>query len=188
MTHSTSWPTSGWSPSTARMARPWRSRVSRSRRAGRGGDQGVVAVEQVGHAALADRHAAPVELAMDFRHAAVFAVAQGADQSDHVQAKLMLRQRQGALGLRPPCLMVAPAGPVLAVPDLEAQAHQSPQRHHGPAVGVADPHRAPALRAGLLDWNQDSSSAGFTRHQDRDISKPSVSSSDTFNRQPVLPF
>jgi hypothetical protein len=97
------------------------------RRAGRGGDQLVVALEQVGHAALADRHAAPVERAMDFRHAAVFAVAQGADQSDHVQAELMLRQRQGALGLRPPCLMVAPAGPVLAVPDLEAQAHQSPQ-------------------------------------------------------------
>jgi hypothetical protein len=133
------------------MARP--QGFAMRRRAGRGGDQLVVALQQ--DAALADRHAAPVEFAVDFRHAAMLAVAQGADQGDHIEPKLMLRQRQGALGLRPPRLVVAPAGSVLAAPDLQAQADQAAQRHHGPAVGVADPHRAPAFRARLLDRNQD---------------------------------
>src|SRR3954454_22549732 len=45
------------------------------RRPGRGGDQLVVALEQVGHATLADRHAAPTQLLVDFRNAAVLTVA-----------------------------------------------------------------------------------------------------------------
>jgi hypothetical protein len=38
---------------------------------------------------------------VDLGHAAVVAVAQHADQGDDVQAELVLRQRQGALRLRP---------------------------------------------------------------------------------------
>ena len=82
------------------------------RRPSRGGDQFVVALEQ--DAAFADRHAAPGQLLMDLWDAAMLAIAQGAGQRDHVEAELMLRQRQ---------------------------------------------------------------SAGFTRHQDRDISSPSLNSS-----------
>ena len=44
---------------------------------------------------------------MDLRHAAVLAVAQRPDQGDDVEAELVLRQRDGALGLRP-------VGPVMA--------------------------------------------------------------------------
>src|SRR3954462_11844538 len=66
----------------------------------------------------------------------------------------MLRQRQGALGLRSPRLVVASAGLVLAAPDLQAQAQQAAQRHDRPVVGVADPHRAPAVRAELLQRAQ----------------------------------
>src|SRR3954463_9328229 len=97
------------------------------RRPGRGGDQLVVALEQ--DAALADRHAAPAQLLVDFRNAVVLAVAQGADQRDHVQPELVLRQRQGGFRLRPPRLMIASTVPILAAPNLQAQADQAPQRH-----------------------------------------------------------
>src|SRR3954469_6411280 len=125
------------------------------RRPGRGGDQLVVALEQVGHATLADRHAAPAQLLVDLRDAAVLTVAQGADQRDHLQPELVLRQRQGGFGLRSPRLMVSTTGPGLTAPDLQAQANQAPQRHDRPTVAVADPHRASALRTGGPDRNQD---------------------------------
>ena len=96
-------------------------------RPSRGGDQFIVALEQVGHATLADRHAAPAQLLVDFRNAAVLTVAQGADQRDHVQAELVLRQRQGGFPLRPPCLMIAHTVPILAAPDLQAHPNQAPQ-------------------------------------------------------------
>src|SRR3954452_21066635 len=116
------------------MARPQGFAVRR--RAGRGGDQLAIAVEQVGYAALADRHAAPVELAVDLGHTAVLAVAQIADQRDHIQPELMLRQRQRALGLWSPRLMVSTTGPGLTAPDLQAQANQTAQRHNRPTLGV----------------------------------------------------
>jgi hypothetical protein len=95
------------------------------RRPGRGGDQFIVALEQ--DATLADRHAAPAQFLMDLQDAAVLAVAQGADQCDHVQAELVLRQRQGGFPLRPPCLMIAHTAPILAAPDLQAHPNQAPQ-------------------------------------------------------------
>src|SRR5919112_2446192 len=99
------------------------------RRPGRGGDQLVVALEQVGHATLTDCYAAPTQLLVDLRDAAVLTVAQGADQRDHVQPELVLRQRQGGFRLRPPRLMVSPTAPALTAPaltapDLQAQANQ----------------------------------------------------------------
>src|SRR4051812_32014686 len=113
------------------------------RRAGRGGDQLVVALEQ--DAAFADRHAAPAQLLVDLRDAAVLAVAQGADQGDHLQPELVLRQRQGGFCLRPPRLMIASTAAILAAPDLQAQANQTPQRHDRPS----------ALRTGRPERNQD---------------------------------
>src|SRR3954465_6096869 len=137
----------------ARIARP--QGLAMRRRPGRGGDQLVVALEQVGHAALADRHAAPAQLLVDLRDAAVLAVAQGADQRDHVQPELVLRQRQGGFRPRPPRLMVSPTASALTAPDLQAQANQTPQRHDRPTVAVADPHRPAAFRTGTPERNQD---------------------------------
>src|SRR4051794_11646858 len=125
------------------------------RRPGRGGDQLVVALEQVGHATLADCYAAPTQLLVDLRDAAVLTVAQGTDQRDHVQPELVLRQRQGGFRLRPPRLMIASTAPILAAPDLQAQTNEAPQRHDRPTVAVADPHRPAALRTGRPDRNQD---------------------------------
>src|SRR5688500_18078218 len=51
-------------------------RLAMRRRPGRGGDQFIVALEQ--DAAFADRHAAPGQLPMDLRDAAMLAIAQGA--------------------------------------------------------------------------------------------------------------
>src|SRR3954470_3018609 len=123
------------------------------RRPGRGGDQLVAALEQ--DAALADRHAAPAQLLVDLRDAAVLTVAQGADQRDHVQPELVLGQRQGGFRLRSPRLMVSPTAPALTAPDLQAHPNQTPQRHDRPTVAVADPHRPAALRTGDMDRNQD---------------------------------
>jgi hypothetical protein len=122
------------------------------RRAGRGGDQLVVAVEQVGYAALADRHAAPVELAVDLRHTAVLAVAQIADQRDHIQPELMLRQRQGALGLRSPRLVVAPAARSAGSSGADTPGRAAT---HSPGGWCSGSASRPAFRAGLLHRDQD---------------------------------
>ena len=87
-------------------------------------DQLVVTVEQVGHRALAHRHAALPQGMMDLRHAAVLAVAQGPDQGDHVEAELVLRQRDGAFGFGPVGPVVAGTAGRLATSDLQAQAHR----------------------------------------------------------------
>jgi hypothetical protein len=50
----------------------------------------------------------------------VLAVAPGADQGDHVEAELVLRQHDGPLGFRPVGLVVADAARVLAAADLQA--------------------------------------------------------------------
>jgi hypothetical protein len=87
-------------------------------------DQLVVTVEQVGHRALAHRHAALPQGMMDLRHAAVLAVAECPDQGDHVEAELVLRQRDGAFGFGPVGPVVAGTAGRLATSDLQAQAHR----------------------------------------------------------------
>jgi hypothetical protein len=86
---------------------------------------------------------------MDLRNAAVLAIAQAADQRDHVQTELMLGQRQGGFRLRSPSSVIVPTAPVFTAPDLQPQANQTPQRHDQTPVAVADPHRSSALRTGL---------------------------------------
>ena len=83
----------------------------------RGGHELVVAVEQVGDRALGDRHPALAQAAVDLRHALVLAVAERPDQGDDVEAELVLRQHERALGLRPVGPVVADAGRVLAAAD-----------------------------------------------------------------------
>jgi hypothetical protein len=82
-----------------------------------GGEQLVVAVEQVGDAALGNLHPAPAQGGVDLRHAAVLAVAQHPDQGDDIQPELLLRQRQRALRLRPVRDMEARAARTLTPAD-----------------------------------------------------------------------
>src|SRR4051812_12222706 len=156
------------------------------RRPGRSGDQFVVALDQVGHAAFADRHAAPGQLPMDLRDAAMLAIAQGAGQRDHVH------HAAAAPGLLP-----LPA----AMPD--GIAHSSGSHSAGssgapgpiPAAtrwpdgccsGSASPGRIPDRHTGA--------EPGFARPPallgTRTVTSPAPRSNppDSLNRQPVLPF
>jgi len=91
----------------------------------RGRQQLVVAVEQVGHAALSDLHPPPAQGRVDLRHASMVAVTQSADQGHHVQPKLVLRQRDRALLLRPIRPVVARAADLLAPAYLQPQPHRT---------------------------------------------------------------
>ena len=83
---------------------------------------------------------------MDLRHAAMLTVAQGANQRDHVEAELMLRQHDRALRFRPVGPVVVDAASMLAATNLQPQAHQPSQGRHRAAVLVADRHPPPAAR------------------------------------------
>src|SRR3954466_5432143 len=99
----------------------------------------------------------------------------------------MLRQRQGGFRLRPPRLMIASTVPILAAPDLQAQANQTPQRHDRPTVAVADPHRPSALRTGGPDRNQDLLACRLhTAPTPGHLQPPCSTLPATLNRQPVL--
>mgnify|MGYP001025589054 CR=1 FL=1 len=113
----------------------------------RGGEQFVVAVEQIGDGALGDRHPALAQGGMDLGHGAVVAVAQRAHERDDVETELVLGESQSSLGLGSVGLMVARTVLGLAAPHLQAHTHRAGQRHQGAAVLVADAHRAPARRA-----------------------------------------
>jgi hypothetical protein len=113
----------------------------------RGGEQFVVAVEQIGDGALGDRHPALAQGGMDLGHGAVVAVAQRAHERDDVETELVLGESQSSLGLGSVGLMVARTVRDLAAPHLQAHTHRAGQRYQGAAVLVADAHRAPARRA-----------------------------------------
>jgi hypothetical protein len=105
-----------------------------------GGEQFVIAVEQVGNAALGDLHPARAQGGVDLRHAAVLTVAQHPDQGDDVQPELLLRQRQRALRLRPIGTMKTRAALVLAAADLQPQPHRAGQHHQMAAVLISQLH------------------------------------------------
>ena len=89
----------------------------------RGRQQLVVTVEQVGDAALSDRHAPRAQSLVDLGDAAVVAMAQHPDQRDHVQAELVLRQRNEGFRLRPVGPVMVRAIGMLAAADLQPQSH-----------------------------------------------------------------
>src|SRR4051812_40673759 len=85
--------------------------------------------------------------------------------------------------------MIASTVPILAAPDLQAQANQTPQRHDRPMVAVADPHRPAALRTGRPERNQDLLVRRLhTAPTSGHLQPPCSTPPDTLNRQPVLPF
>src|ERR671929_361600 len=106
----------------------------------RHGQQLLVALQQVGDAALADHHAPLAQGAVDLRHAAVLAMAKRAHARDHVQGELMLGERNGAFRLGPMGAVALRAGGALATADLEAQPHRPVQGDHGAAVLITDAH------------------------------------------------
>src|SRR5262249_47826787 len=110
-THSTSWPTSGCKPSSARMTRPWARRDSARRRGL------VAAVQRVGDGTGGQDDAARRQGLVDLRHGAVLGVAEGADVGHDVQAELVVGQGQSSLGLGPEGGEVAAAAAAVAAAD-----------------------------------------------------------------------
>ena len=77
----------------------------------------------------------------------MLAVAQGADQRHDVEAELVLRQGERALGLGTVGLVEAGTALRFAAPDLQPQPHRAGERHQRAAVLVADAHGSSAGRA-----------------------------------------
>ena len=94
------------------------------------------------------------EVLVDFGLGAVLAVAQRADQGDHVQPGLGLGQSKAALGLGAVRPVEERAAWANAAADLQAQAHQALQGEHGSAVIVSPPHRPGAVGASLAQGLQ----------------------------------
>src|SRR5512141_2983564 len=76
-----------------------------------------VALKQVGDGARSNSDAAFTQCLMDFRDAAMLAVAQRANQGNHVEAELAMRQRPGTLFLGPNGQTVARAAWIVAAAD-----------------------------------------------------------------------
>jgi hypothetical protein len=111
----------------------------------------VVAVEQVGHAALGDGDPASVQDRVDLWHRAVLAVAQGTHQRHDVEAELLLRQGERALGFRTIGLVKERAALGRAAADLQPQPNRAGQQHERAPLLIAYPHRPAAARAKLAD-------------------------------------
>ena len=101
MTHSTSCPTSGWSPSMARITFPCAaSTLLQPAVVGQGdGEQFVVPVEQVGDGPLGHGHPAADEVGADLGDGPVLGVPEAADEGDDVEPELV--PRAGRRGPRP---------------------------------------------------------------------------------------
>ena len=83
---------------------------------------------------------------MDLGHRAVVAMTKTAHQRDHVEAELVLGQRERAFGLRPEHMRAVGAARHLAAPNLEPQPHRAIQPHQRAPVLIADAHHAAAAR------------------------------------------
>ncbi len=87
----------------------------------RGRHELIVAVEQVGDRPLRDHHPALAQDAVHLRHALVLAIAQGTDQGDDIEPKLVLRQDEATLTLRPVRSAMVLTTRGLTAPDMQPQ-------------------------------------------------------------------
>ena len=113
----------------------------------RDGEQFVVAVQEVGDGAFGDVQAAAAQGLVDLGDAAVFGVAEAADEGDDVEAELVLGQGVEALGFGAVGLAVAAAVGVVAAADVQEQADQSSEGGDGASVAVVGPEGPSAGRA-----------------------------------------
>ena len=127
----------------------------------RQGEQFIVPVEQVGHAALTDGHATADHLGVDLGDAAVLGVAQGADQRDEVQAELVLGQDETPFGLRSQGPPVPRAVGLPAAADLDDKSDGPVESDHRAAIGVGGPKRRATLRAARGQTGQIELAVGY---------------------------
>src|SRR6266704_1818955 len=106
-----------------------------------------VALDQVGHAPLADPELTRLQGAMDLGHAAVLAKALGTHAGDDVKANLAMRQRSAALlfGTVGPTEQRTAVG--TAPTDLQPQAHPASEGQDRALLPIAGPERATAADA-----------------------------------------
>jgi hypothetical protein len=88
---------------------------------------------------------------MDFGDAAMLAIAQGADQGNHVKAELVMRECPRALLFRTIRALEAGAGWIVTVNHGEGEARDTLEGGDGAASVVGDPQGAAAGRAGPTD-------------------------------------
>src|SRR5262245_40399857 len=91
---------------------------------------------------------------MDLGDAAVLGVAQGADQGDDVEAELVVRQGEAALGLRAEGPEEEGTSGSMAAADLQAEAADAPQSGEGAAVVVIDVGGGATAGAGRAQGGQ----------------------------------
>src|SRR6266699_2118290 len=110
-------------------------------------DELFVALDEVGHAPLADPELTRLQGAMDLGHAAVLAKALGTHGGDDVKADLAMRQRIAAL-------LFGTVGPTeqrtavdTAPTDLQPQAHPAKEGQDRALLPIAGPERATAADA-----------------------------------------
>ncbi len=111
----------------------------------------LVAVQQLGHAALGDVHAVLAQRLVHLRHAALLAAAPVPDLGDDVQAELALRQRPGARFLWPIPLVIPWAADRPTPSHPQDEPPPPIQAHHRPPVGIGYSHElaAPQTRLSL---------------------------------------
>src|SRR5713101_3588176 len=110
-------------------------------------DELFVALDEVGHAPLADPELTRLQGAMDLGHAAVLAKALGTHGGDDVKANLAMRQRIAALlfGTVGPTEQRTAVG--TAPTDLQPQAHPASEGQDRALLPVAGPERSTAADA-----------------------------------------
>jgi hypothetical protein len=123
--------------------------------------QFFVTLQQVGHRPLADGDAAPRKLVVDLGDAAMVNVAQGANQGDHIEPELALRQRKGAFFLRSMRVAVEFALGIRAAADDQPQSHRPIERRDGSATMVCNPQPPGASSAELVEGLESDLGGGF---------------------------
>ena len=111
-----------------------------------------------------DGHAAADQVRLDLGDAAVLGVAEAADQGDDVEAELVLRQGEPALGFGPVGPQVGgAAGRCGSGGWCRFRRVHAGERGEGAAVGVVGPHRPAAVRAIVSQGDQVLISLGSPR-------------------------
>ena len=116
--------------------------------------QFVVAIQQVADGARGDGDAAPGQFAVDFGDAAVFRVAEAADQGENIEAELVVRQSEVRFGLWSVGPVEAFAGRVGAAANVQGEANDAVQRGHRAEVAVVVPELVEADGAMSGEGNQ----------------------------------